>query len=245
MDKSEQERWHDVICWHWWPKGNHEIAKSIIDKFVSIRKKSKLKCLDVGCSGGVIADYLKTFGKSYGIDKSLEGLYLKKIENVFSIQSDAIQMPFKNELFDIITLLDVAEHVENDLSLFREIYRVSKRTGLLFVMVPAHSCLWGSHDVRYGHKRRYSKRDITILADKTGFFIERLTYLHPYVFPVMYFVRFIDRKRNKCFGVRDDFISFGTFLDRFFLWVLLFESYVVKYVNFPIGTSLFAILRKK
>lgn len=70
--------------------------------------------------------------------------------------------------FDAIVMLDVLEHIADDLGFLREL--VAPRLppgGLLLVSVPAHQALFTQHDVALGHHRRYSAsglRDVLVAA---------------------------------------------------------------------------------
>lgn len=245
MYNIEQERWNDVLNNHWWGLGHYAIIETLIKAQlrISSARRNNLRCLDVGCSGGTTLGFLKQFGQAYGFDISSDGLsYCADRSGV--IQADATKIPFKNESFDLITVLDVAEHVADDGMLFREIYRIAKKGGTVFVNVPAFAFLWRSHDVRYGHKRRYSKSSITRLALKHCFTIEKAIYLHAHFMAPLLFSALTDRLSGKCPGARDDFISFGPLFDTLLLNTLLLERRLSRYVALPLGISLFLTLKK-
>lgn len=245
MQKEEQERWNKMVSGHWWIRGHHNIARGLINKYLTLKKEGdrQLNCLDIGCSGGYMLDFLSNFGRSYGMDISLDGLkYCKNNSTVF-LQADATNVPFKSSSFDTVILLEVAEHVENDYLLFHEIQRVCKESALVFVMVPAYKFLWGSHDVKYSHKRRYERKPFLNLVSLCGFKIKRLTYMHPHLLIPLMFLRFFDRLEKKM-GLRDDFMSLGKFLDNMLYKTLMLENKMIQNINFPFGTCMYAILEK-
>ncbi len=239
-----QDRWNSLTGTHWWPVGNHNILKGIIAQRIKKGDVPSGRCIDIGCSGGVMAEYLSNYGEVVGTDISLEGLRVCRGTGVEAVNANSEQLPFKNDTFSAATLLDVAEHVENDEKLFKEISRVLKKEGILFVTVPAGMYLWGSHDVKYGHKRRYSKREFLKLNKKAGLSVERITYMHPYLLPVMAIARYFDRKKKEGYGQKDDFISYGTVMDKLLLDALNLEGWALQHINFFFGTSLLCILRK-
>lgn len=97
------------------------------------------KLLDVGCGVGIIKHFLK--GKPveiYGIDKS--NLALKRARRrgfiTLTVDLDKEKIPFKSNYFDIVTCLDVIEHVVDPVVLAKEIFRVLKKGGKLILSSP-------------------------------------------------------------------------------------------------------------
>lgn len=244
MKKQEQERWNKVVKMHWWVRGHQLIAKELIKKSLLRQKRENLMILDVGCSGGGIAEFLQQFGKVYGFDISFDSLLACASSNKTVIQSDATRIPFKENIFDVVVLLEVAEHIEDNKSLFKEVQRVCKNRGLVFVMIPAYQFLWGSHDVKYSHKRRYEKRCFSKLVKSCGLKIERSTYMHPQLLIPLFFLRLLDKFRKKEFGKRDDFLTLGPSIDKILFRLLLLELPVIKMINFSFGTCIFNVLKK-
>jgi SAM-dependent methyltransferase len=57
--------------------------------------------------------------------------------------------------FDLITLLDVVEHVEDEQKFLKDVLALAKPGALVVVSVPAYQSLFTAHDVWLGHYRRY------------------------------------------------------------------------------------------
>jgi trans-aconitate methyltransferase len=71
-----------------------------------------------------------------------------------------------NGPFDMITLLDVLEHVPDDVTLLTELTEALTRGGHLLISVPAWPGLFSSHDVALRHERRYAPRHLTALLER-------------------------------------------------------------------------------
>lgn len=97
---------------------------------------SRVKILDVGCGVGKIF-WKITAGMNVGIDMSLGALKIasKKSDSLY-ICSVAENLPFRRESFDIVLLLEVIEHVDDQEACLAEISRVLKRGGLLILSFP-------------------------------------------------------------------------------------------------------------
>jgi ubiquinone/menaquinone biosynthesis C-methylase UbiE len=236
---KEQERWNDVLARHWWGKGHYAVVKALMSEALSGRQRSGAVCLDIGCSGGVMAEFLRGYGKIFGFDISADGLAYGS-GGFPVVQADALAIPFKDASFDIITALDVAEHVEDDSRLFSEACRVAKKGCLVFVNVPVFMFFWRSHDVRYGHRRRYTRPGLLKLLRPYPLTVEKMVYLHAHFVLPLAVSALMDRVCPK----KDDFVSFGPVGDRLLLESLLLESRLARRFAMPTGIFLFCVLRK-
>lgn len=86
---------------------------------------------------------------------------------------------------DLVLMMDVIEHVENDVGLVAE-YVAKVRPGTRFVItVPAFTWLWSDHDVFLGHYRRYTLPAIERTLCAGGLHIERGCYFYAYLLPLV------------------------------------------------------------
>ncbi|POA42499.1 methyltransferase [Pseudomonas sp. MPR-ANC1] len=85
---------------------------------------------------------------------------------------------------DLVLLMDVLEHVDDDLGLLRE-YVDKVPPGSRFLMtVPAFQFLWSGHDDFLEHKRRYTLAQFETLARDAGLTVQRGAYYFGAVFPI-------------------------------------------------------------
>jgi SAM-dependent methyltransferase len=69
---------------------------------------------------------------------------------------------------DLILLMDVLEHVDDDVGLLKA-YAESARPGTRFIVsVPAFSWLWSAHDEFLEHRRRYTLNQILRVLSRAG-----------------------------------------------------------------------------
>jgi 2-polyprenyl-3-methyl-5-hydroxy-6-metoxy-1,4-benzoquinol methylase len=85
---------------------------------------------------------------------------------------------------DLVLLMDVLEHVDDDLGLLK-MYVDKVPSGSRFLMtVPAFQFLWSGHDDFLEHKRRYTLAQFETLAHDAGLTVQRGAYYFGAVFPI-------------------------------------------------------------
>src|SRR6267378_6823015 len=173
---------------HWWFAGRRRIIKSFLERLCrdvkvesagNSRNYAPLSILDVGCGTGANLEMLSEFGEAEGVDISGEALTFcreRGLENVK--QGEAEALPFEDSSFDLVTGLDVVEHLDDDLAGLKEMRRVLRPGGRALVFVPAFMFLWGVQDDISHHRRRYSMKELKRVVREAGFEIERATYVN-------------------------------------------------------------------
>ena len=112
-------------------------------KILSQYKSPSAKVLDYGCGIGFnIYYFAKIFPNVMGIDNDKPSVeiarrQLKKLRsNKVVLHYDGKKLPFKNNTFDIVNISDVWEHAANPRLMLKEIYRVIKPDGILYITNP-------------------------------------------------------------------------------------------------------------
>jgi SAM-dependent methyltransferase len=82
-------------------------------------------------------------------------------------------LPYGDRLFDLVCALDIIEHVDDDVSAWREIARVTKPGAVLLVSVPLHPARWNAFDDFVGHRRRYRPEELRARLAEHGFLVEQ------------------------------------------------------------------------
>ena len=113
-----------------------------------------------------------------------------KIEKVLSIPSR-----IENGL---VILMDVLEHLEDDLKMLNEIKAAAKGdNNYYFITVPAFLSLWSGHDVYLGHYRRYKIDMLNGVLNKAKYSIKNSYYLYGTLFPMVWLARKLDNMKKK------------------------------------------------
>lgn len=79
---------------------------------------------------------------------------------------------------DSVVLVNVLEHVSEDMALLDDVNEVLVPGGTLLLLVPALSWIYGTLDDAFGHHRRYDKPSLAAKLQATGFQILHLSYLN-------------------------------------------------------------------
>ncbi len=132
----------------------------------------------------------------------------------------------EDESLDFIYTVNVLEHIENlDLEI-RELRRVLRPDGTIFVFVPAFEMLWTSLDDEVGHVTRFTRNTLATALRRGGFNISKLEYFDCLGFPAALSVRLMEtigmfryQPSAVRFYDRRIFPS-SRYLDRFFQHVL-------------------------
>ncbi len=220
-------------CW-WWVG-----RRAIIKHLLYILKLDSINILDVGCGTGANLNFLQKYGDILGVDFSKEAKKFCKMRGYKIVQANAEKLPLKENTFDLITALDLLEHLDDNMAI-SEFYRVLKPDGYLILTVPAFTFLWSKHDEALHHKRRYNKNQLKNVLKSNGFTIKKLSYWNFFLFLPIAIIRLIKRNmKNKT--ITSDVKEIPKIINDFLIFILKIESYLISHINLPIGISLVCV----
>ena len=153
-----------------------ELARA--DFFLGLLRKhlagGGLRALDIGAGDGYLAGRLLSeipaVARATCFDTGYDDAWLAGRErNAWGLDFTA-ERP--GGAFDLVLLLDVLEHADDDVGLLASAVASATRSGgWLVLSVPAHRVLFSRHDEKLGHKRRYSPAELRSLATGAGLHI--------------------------------------------------------------------------
>ena len=195
--------------------------------------------------------HLARFGHAQGIDADAEAIRFCRERGVEEVRHvPPGPLPFAGGAFDLVTALDVVEHIDDDAAAVTEIARVLRPGGLALLTVPAFPSLWGRQDEIAHHRRRYRALGLRALVTGAGLEPEHLTYFNTLLFPPIAAVRLARRgaRRGQTPGspeLRSDFaLTRPGRLDTLLARVFAAEAPLVARGRLPFGVSLLALARK-
>lgn len=222
-----------------WFKAKINLLEILLKKYSKPGEKNKI--LNLGCGTGDDIEALNNYGDVYLVDVNQKTLDLIPVNLCQQkVLADACSLPFADNSFDQVVLLDVFEHIANDNQAAKEIYRVLKPGGGLIFSVPAFQTLFSGHDRALNHQRRYSKKTLGyLLADFKNL---KLNYWNCVFFLPSAIVRLVKNKAE----AKVDNLKLPKIIDWFFLLFLKLENQLIKRgIPLPVGLTIVGYCQKK
>jgi SAM-dependent methyltransferase len=242
MDRSLYHAHQDSDRSHWWFKGRERILS---DVFGRLRFPLRKRFLDIGSGGGglleVLLRHASTVTAVEGDAESLARIREKYGDRVTTIQSYAEGLQVEPGSYDVVTLFDVLEHIEDDQATLQKIYDRLPEGGVFVCTVPACPSLWSRHDELNHHFRRYTRTELAKKVRQAGFDIQKVTYFNSFLFAPTFLVRWTSRLLKK---EGTDFEKGSGALNGVLASLFGAERFFLRYLRFPIGVSLLLVAQK-
>lgn len=182
---------------HWWYVARTKMLRHEIQK---IGLPPQAKILDYGAGTGANLNILAQFGNVDAFEPSPRARELGS-RSGFNFFSDVKAL--EPGSYDLISLLDVLEHIDDDQKALLAIRALLKENGRLLITVPAFPILWSSNDEIAEHRRRYRRRELMSLAHRCGFESLSCRYWNSQTWPVLFLASFVEKLWKKKPGTRD------------------------------------------
>ncbi|MFM7028172.1 MAG: class I SAM-dependent methyltransferase [Chakrabartia sp.] len=239
MDRDVYDRMalHDAT--HWWYVARRRILAGLIAK--RIRPASGARILEVGCGTGHNFDMLGQFGTvdAIEIDDGARALAETRLGRPILVAPLPELTGIADASYDMIALLDVLEHIEDDEASLASLRRKLKPGGKILLTVPANPWMWSAHDRAHHHHRRYTKAGLAKVARKAGLTIEMLSPFNSLLFPVAAAARLVGKLVGKT--TSDDQMPVAP-VNAMLTRIFGLERHLLGRVPLPAGVSLVAIL---
>ena len=226
---------------HWWFVSRRKIVQKVLDCYVP--PKDSRSILEVGCGSGGNLELLSKYGnlRAVELDDYARGLANKR--GICLIEKGFVPdgIPF-TETFDLICMLDVLEHIDDDLRTLQEISRRLSPRGKLLITVPAYGFLWSAHDIDLAHKRRYRKKQLIQAVKRAGFSTLYSTYFNTFLFPIIAGTRFLKKALGKKGGTDVNMPSY--FMNVLLTKIFSSEKLLIPGISLPVGVSILLVAEK-
>lgn len=228
---------------HFFYVGNRHLVLSLAARYLA-KNKNAVKILDAGCGTGLLAKKMEQFGEVVAVDNSPEAIKFAKKSGVNARLASVNKLPFKDNVFDLVTSVDVIYHkMVDDKKALAEFFRVLKPGGILILRVPANKWLNLRHDAYVYTRERYGKGELLEKLKIAGFKIEKISFVNLALLPlaaIRYLFERLNPGRKASSGVEKAPSSINAVLT----FILSLEALLITKLNLPFGLGLVAVCRK-
>ena len=238
MERVVYQQMAELDDRHWWYRARRKIIADLIRREGGLPDDAQI--LEIGCGTGHNLAMLSGFGHVDGLELDDEARELSERRLGRKVMSSPLPelAEVADSHYDLIGAFDVIEHIENDAAALASIAAKLKPTGKFIMTVPAHQWMWSAHDVVNHHKRRYSKKALAHLIERSPLKLEHIGYFNSFLFPLAVAERASSKIREKeSADVSLPPAPLNAVLERIFLA----ERYLVGRLPLPPGLSLFAV----
>jgi SAM-dependent methyltransferase len=243
MDETLMKATLAVDEHHWWYRGRRRVIRAELDR---LPLPQAARVLDAGCGSGRTLQELVDYGAVSGIELNTDAAELARGRALGDVEVGRLEeLPWEDQTFDLITCLDVIEHVPDDTVALTELRRVCRAGGWLLVTVPAYQALWSRHDEANHHYRRYSRAALRAAAASAGWQLERISSFNSLLLAPAAAVRLAQRRLGTRNGYTNDLDLGPAWLNDVLERPLALEaSWLARGRTLPAGLSLLAVLRR-
>jgi len=155
------------------------IQKDRVERLKYLLDPTK-KILDVGCASGAFLYSVKSYvNECRGMEFNSDNVrFVKEVLGIKVYNESIEKADLPKDYFDIVTIFQVLEHVDDPLAFLKEIYNLLKPEGVICVEVPnIHDALLSVYEIeqyadfwfREPHIFNYSPQTLTLMLEKAGF----------------------------------------------------------------------------
>ncbi|MFZ2171919.1 MAG: class I SAM-dependent methyltransferase, partial [Methylococcaceae bacterium] len=200
--------------------------------------------LEIGCGTGGNLSLLSKYGVLTGIELYDEAIEIASKRNICPIRKGSLPDNLQlSDKFDLICMLDVLEHIEDDSGALNSLAPQLSSNGMLLITVPAYMFLWSAHDEIHHHQRRYTRKKLEDIIVKSGLKIKYSSYFNTLLFPLVYSVRLAGKLANK---TQASDVNMPTPIVNLILQsIFQLEELILRLIILPFGVSILVLAEKQ
>jgi SAM-dependent methyltransferase len=231
-----------VESFHWWFSVRRKLLRSLLS---SLSLPQGSIALDVGCGvGSNLAALTSTGLRVVALDLSFQALSLARTRhNCLFINGNLSNLPIFPNSVGLIIATDILEHLRDDAAGIASLRQALKEEGILILTVPAFRFLWGIQDKVTGHERRYSQHEIIEKLEQGGFEILRSSYFNFFLFFPILAARGMMRILKP--KIPSENVINAPIMNSLLKAIFSLEPFLLRYLTFPFGVSVFCVARKR
>lgn len=239
MERVVYDRMAELDELHWWYRARRDILADLIARKIGPPPDARI--LEIGCGTGHNLGMLGGFGRvdAIEVDGAARDIASRRLGRAVMNAPLPALTGVEDGAYDLIAILDVLEHVEEDRAALEGMAAKLRPGGRILITVPAHPWMWSAHDVVNHHKRRYTKGTLREVIGAAGLKLELLSWFNSLLFPVAAAARVAGRVTGK--EDSDDTLPPKP-VNALFEKIFGLERYALGRLPFPPGVSLVAIV---
>ena len=239
MERSAYAEMAAIDEGHWWYRARRRIVAQMITRYVKPTKGFNIA--EIGCGTGSNLPMLEKFGHLTAVEPDVQArLFAAKRSRVTIVQGKLPhELPLTDASLDLAVMLDVLEHVDDDIAALKAVSAKLKPGGRFLLTVPAMPFLWSPHDEEHHHKRRYTAKTLRAAIAQAGLKVEVMSYFNTLLFPMIAGVRWI---KNLTGSKAVDTGMPAGWLNKTLEGIFAFERNLIGRVAMPVGVSLVVIV---
>lgn len=225
---------------HWWFVARRSIIKRVIDK---LTLPESAEIFEAGCGTGGNLAMLADRGRVYAMELDETARLFASNLKLAEVQSGSLpnDIPFPDRQFDLIVLLDVLEHIEEDSESLQALAKKLKPSGWLLITVPAYAWMWSKQDVILHHKRRYILSNLHELVVSAGYKVDFVSYFNFFLFPVIAGIRLLQGLLGRG---GNELTMPPKSLNNMLISLFSKERYLLDSLSLPFGVSIMLLAQK-
>jgi SAM-dependent methyltransferase len=232
---------------HFWFRGFRQYVRPLLQRATAGIRSATI--LDCGCGTGSNLRMLGEYGRAVGFDLTATGTRFARSHGHRVAQASIGAIPFQQATFDLVTSFDVFQCLPDDVeaAAIAEMARVAKPGGWLLLHVAALEILHGKHSVLSEEVRRYTAPRLRSIVEQGGFRVERLTFDHMTLLPMLLPVRAWHRLTaggSPVAAGEGEITVPPSAVNAALTALVSLEALALRAVNMPIGSSLMCLARK-
>lgn len=197
MDRIVYDRMAAHDSTHWWYRARRDILADYLTRYAALPKPARI--LEIGCGTGHNLPMLAGFGEvdAIEIDPAAREIASERLGKPVGDAPLPELTGVPRGHYDLIAVLDVVEHIEDDVAALAAMRACLAPGGKILIAVPAHQWMWSAHDTVNHHHRRYSKATLKAAIEQAGLKTEKLGYFNSLLFPLAAAARIAGRMSGR------------------------------------------------
>ena len=185
MERATYDRMAAIDGEHWWFVARRRIVAALIERQAGLKADARI--LEVGAGTGSNLALLARYGRVDAIEPDDAARALAARRSGIAVKPGLLPdgVALDDGAYDLIVLLDVLEHIPDDLATLQALRPKLASDGRVLVTVPAMPWLWSAHDAAHHHQRRYTAAALADVFERAGYRVRHRSFFNTLLFPLI------------------------------------------------------------